>query len=201
MQQFDASQHTYLADIEQLASVLGPAFDAFVASPVHQLSAVPNFVGSGVYGIYLLDSTGTVYEGRVQSTRPIYIGKAVPTGWRQGRLNSSSSDRKLKARLMEHKRSIEATELDATRFGCRFLVMGDAAEELIGAMESYLIRKYAPLWNSYIDGFGNHDPGKGRYDQAPSEWDTLHSGRLFASRLRGTPPNIAAIKRKIENYT
>jgi hypothetical protein len=28
-----------------------------------------------------------------------------------------------------------------------------------------------------VDGFGNHDPGKGRYKQARSDWDVIHPGR------------------------
>ncbi|WP_408004883.1 Eco29kI family restriction endonuclease [Radiobacillus kanasensis] len=31
-------------------------------------------------------------------------------------------------------------------------------------IESYLIRKHIPLWNNLIKGFGNHDPGIGRYN-------------------------------------
>ncbi len=31
--------------------------------------------------------------------------------------------------------------------------------------------------NKIIDGFGNHDPGKGRYNQLRSRWDKLHPGR------------------------
>lgn len=37
-----------------------------------------------------------------------------------------------------------------------------------------------------IDGFGNHNPGGGRYNQKPSRWDVLHPGRPWAERLLGT---------------
>jgi len=33
-----------------------------------------------------------------------------------------------------------------------------------------------------LDGFGNHDPGKGRYEQAKSDWDIIHPGRVWAER-------------------
>ncbi len=36
-----------------------------------------------------------------------------------------------------------------------------------------------------IDGFGNNNPGRGRYEQRPSAWDMLHPGRMWADRLLG----------------
>ena len=33
------------------------------------------------------------------------------------------------------------------------------------------------LWNSLVDGFGNHDPGAGRYKGLRPRWDVLHPGR------------------------
>ena len=49
--------------------------------------------------------------------------------------------------------------------------------------ETAAISMHQPLWNTLIDGFGNHDPGKGRYEQMRSKWDTLHPGRPWAERL------------------
>jgi hypothetical protein len=56
------------------------------------------------------------------------------------------------------------------------------------------------FWNSYIDGFGNHDPGKGRYNQAKSEWDVLHKGRKWADKLQGQAPLMESILEKIQKY-
>jgi hypothetical protein len=36
--------------------------------------------------------------------------------------------------------------------------------------ESLLIEMFSPVWNVLVDGFGNHDPGKGRYNQQRSPW-------------------------------
>jgi hypothetical protein len=47
-----------------------------------------------------------------------------------------------------------------------------------------LIEHHQPVWNKIIDGFGNHDPGKGRYNQQRSAWDTLHPGRSWASKCQ-----------------
>lgn len=143
----------------------------------HSLTQLPNFEGAGVYAIYLSNSSNssnssnTEYEDIVYPNEPIYVGKAVPEGWRLGRL-SKPITKKLKSRLGEHKRSIDTVGLSSKNFICRFAILENAGLDLISVLESALIRKYTPLWNSYIDGFGNHDPGKGRYEQAPSEWDT-----------------------------
>lgn len=56
---------------------------------------------------------------------------------------------------------------------------------MISTIEASLIKINTPLWNSSLDGFGNHDPGSGRYEQAKSDWDVIHSGRIWAERLNG----------------
>ena len=80
------------------------------------------------------------------------------------------------------------------------MLLNDQESNLIGTIEAALIRLYQPLWNSVIDGFGNHDPGKGRSEQAMSEWDVIHPGRKWAKRLRGQSPNIDDILSKIDIY-
>lgn len=47
-----------------------------------------------------------------------------------------------------------------------------------------MIERFSPLWNKVIDGFGIHDPGRGRYEQQRSLWDVLHPGRGFAEKLK-----------------
>ncbi|GAC69556.1 Eco29kI family restriction endonuclease [Gordonia soli] len=44
----------------------------------------------------------------------------------------------------------------------------------------------APVWNALVDGFGNHDPGRGRRAGRRSLWDTLHPGRPWAEQF---PPS------------
>lgn len=135
-------------------------------------------------------------------TVPIYIGKAVPSGWRQGRLSTeATAGRELYRRIKEHAKNIDGSEnLDAKDFEVRFMVFRDDTVNLISTIESALIRKYNPLWNSIIDGFGNHDPGKGRYNQAVSEWDFLHPGRIWVARLTGQKPEMEQIISKIRKY-
>ena len=62
-----------------------------------------------------------------------------------------------------------------------------------------LIRHFQPVWNQVIDGFGNHDPGKGRNQQRRSVWDTLHPGREWAGKLPNFDPiDEAVLQIKIE---
>lgn len=53
--------------------------------------------------------------------------------------------------------------------------------------ETLLIEQFRPIWNVLVPGFGNHDPGKGRYNQQRSAWDTLHPGRQWAAKLKDYP--------------
>ncbi|MEZ5478356.1 MAG: Eco29kI family restriction endonuclease [Thiolinea sp.] len=111
----------------------------------------------------------------------IYVGKAVLPGWRQGR-GSKENDPACIGRR-EHSRSISAAKnLELSDFSSRFIILQSQEADLIGTVEAAMTRKYNPLWNSHVDGFGNHDPGKGRYEQAKSEWDAA-PGRLWAYKL------------------
>ena len=112
---------------------------------------------------------------------PIYIGKAVPAGARKGGLAfDNPAGPVLYRRLVEHAESIQsATNLDLADFRCQVLVVDDI---WIPLGESLLISKFAPAWNQALDGFGNHDPGKGRYSGQRPPWDVIHPGRPWAMR-------------------
>jgi hypothetical protein len=58
---------------------------------------------------------------------------------------------------------------------------------MIGTVEAALIKWKTPLWKSFLDGFGNHDPGKGRYQQSKSDWDVVHPGRPWAENAKANP--------------
>lgn len=160
-------------------------------------------MGTGVYALYYTGQSRLytpLYEmNRLEFSQPIYVGKAVPRGWRQGRLQEPTNE--LYRRLCDHTNSIEqANNLDLSDFHCRFMILEDAAADMIGTVEAALIRHYFPLWNSTVDGFGNHDPGSGRYEQAVSDWDILHPGRGWAERLNGAGLPKEDIERKIADY-
>ena len=63
-----------------------------------------------------------------------------------------------------------------------------------------LISRFEPLWNKLVDGFGNHDPGKGRYQQKKSAWDLLHPGRPWAERLQANPLSVAGWEERVRGY-
>ncbi|GAB4544646.1 MAG: hypothetical protein Kow0063_38440 [Anaerolineae bacterium] len=129
---------------------------------------------------------------------PIYVGKAVPWGWRTARVADSDAPA-LYQRLREHARSIQqAQNLEIDDFRCQFMILTGVEGDLVVPVEAELIRRYKPLWNSVVDGFGNHDPGKGRYNQARSEWDILHPGRPWAERLTGESPRLEDVVAKVQ---
>ncbi len=69
-------------------------------------------------------------------------------------------------RLREHAASIQqVSNLSLDDFLCQYLVVDDI---WISLGESLLIEKFSPIWNTILVGFGNHDPGKGRYNQQRS---------------------------------
>ena len=195
---YDYSQHVFRSQILQQA--VDEAVYFFNQTHVHTLPPPDQFIGPGVYGLYYIGDF-ELYRplagaNREAFTQPIYIGKAVPSGWRTGRATESIG-RDLYRRLREHSGSIYlANNLAIADFRCRFMILQDYESNLISTVEAELIRRYRPLWNTVVDGFGNHDPGSGRYNQAPSEWDILHPGRLWATRLTGIAP---ALDRIIEN--
>tara|TARA_Y100000310_G_scaffold25588_1_gene24472 strand:+ start:350 stop:955 length:606 start_codon:yes stop_codon:yes gene_type:complete len=194
----DLSLHTLKLDESLINEILEPAIDSFMGSDSYPLDKVPKFAGAGVYGLFIGDGTKSVYHKVVDQDYPIYIGKAVPSGSRQGK--SKASGAQLYNRLREHYRSISHGKLGSCKFTCKFMIMNGVAEDLIPALESKLISKFHPLWNSYIDGFGIHTPGKGRFNQQPSEWDTIHPGRPWLSKLTGAPRDAGQVLEKVKSY-
>jgi hypothetical protein len=196
---FDYRLHVFHSP--QFQSVVDEAIEFFNGTPVHELLPLGGFVGSGVYGLYYtggFDLYAAIADlNRDVQSQPIYVGKAVPPGWRTARSRETDTP-VLYRRLQEHARSVQqASNLEIDDFTCRFMILGGIEGDLIIPVEAELIRRYTPLWNSIIDGFGNHDPGSGRYNQARSEWDVLHSGRPWVDRLTGEPPRLEEVVDKV----
>jgi hypothetical protein len=102
---------------------------------------------------------------------------------------------------MEHGRNIALVSgLNNEDFMCRFVIFEDAGSDMIGTIEAALIRLNRPLWNTAVDGFGNHDPGSGRYQQAKSDWDVIHQGRAWAEKCNGMHKEKNVILSNIENH-
>ena len=197
--EFDYRQHIFHSP--QFQSVVKEAIEFFEATPVHRLPPPARFAGAGVYALYYAGDfslyAAIANRNRADPTLPIYVGKAVPPGWRTARSKEGDTP-VLYRRLQEHARSVQqVVNLEIDAFRCRFMILGGAESDLVVPVEAELSRKYMPLWNSVVDGFGNHDPGKGRYNQARSEWDVLHPGRPWADRLTGTAPPLEEIMRRV----
>jgi hypothetical protein len=177
---------------------------ALLTSKTQQLGDLQKFKGAGIYALYY---TGSFHAYEELSTRnadakyaaPIYIGKAVPSGARKGIGSiSGASSQALYNRLSEHAESITVVNnLRVDDFACRYLVVDDI---WIPLGESLLIAHFSPLWNALIDGFGNHDPGKGRYEGMRPRWDVLHPGRRWAEKCRERPETADEIAMEVENY-
>lgn len=171
---------------------------------VHALAPAESFSGSGIYALYYSGDYrpyAPLAEANAADdlVAPIYIGKAVPKGSRTGRAEfQAGAERAIFGRLRKHAQSIEETaNLALEDFRCRYLIV---APVWIRLAESMVISRYRPLWNSLIDGFGNHDPGKGRYNQERSRWDTLHPGRSWAERLQAPPYTAAELTRDVRRF-
>jgi hypothetical protein len=200
---FDANLHVFRSP--KFQSVVDDAIRFFVGTPVHILPPPSRFIGSGVYGLYYIGGYG-LYAGIASLNRdvciqPIYVGKAVPPGWRAARVKDSETP-DLYQRLQEHARNIQqGADLRGDDFRCRFMILSGVESDLVVPVEAELIRRYKPLWNTVVDGFGNHDPGAGRYNQARSEWDVLHPGRVWADRLTGESPRRKDVIGKVQRFS
>lgn len=160
--------------------------NALLTSTPTRLDQMKRFTGAGVYAIYYTgDAAPYKRLGQVNADGrfeiPIYVGKAVPQGARKGvAVATASGGTALFGRLSEHARSVEqATNLNTGDFFARWLVT-EAIWIPLG--ESLMIGRFAPVWNSLVDGFGNHAPGDGRVSGILSRWDTLHPGRCGLSK-------------------
>lgn len=198
---FDPEKHIFKSP--KVRVIINEAIDFLNQTPAYQLPPPESFIGTGVYCLYYFGNFELYKKlaclSITECTQPIYVGKAVPKGWRTAR-TGHEEDATLPQRLREHARSIkQGSGLNVKDFKCRFMILSGEESSMITIVEAALIRKYRPLWNTIVDGFGNHDPGSGRYDQAKSEWDVLHPGRAWAEKLRGKSPALEGIRTKIKN--
>ncbi|MDO8742057.1 MAG: Eco29kI family restriction endonuclease [bacterium] len=164
--------------------VLGASIaEVLLTTPVYPLATSFPLRGPGVYAIYYTGGFAPYAPLAQQNSGgrfvwPIYVGQALPSGGRRG-IETADDDPALRDRLNKHRRSIAAaaTDFNVDDFHYRALVMDDA---FIRLAETSLLALYKPIWNNYVDGFGNNAPGSGREASKRSRWDTLHGGRTQA---------------------
>lgn len=177
--------------------------EALLTKDIHPLGDLPLFEGAGIYALYYVGDFASYAQiarlnGDGKFMLPIYVGKAIPAGARMGASVELTAGKVLHKRLKEHAESIKAVEnLDIKDFYCRFLVVDDI---WIPLGESLIIARFTPVWNSLIDGFGNHNPGKGRHAGMRPRWDVLHPGREWAMRLAERLESQGQIAQDAETY-
>jgi len=178
--------------------------DALLQTEPIPLRGIARFRGAGIYALYYTGSHPAYGEIAKRNRDgffllPIYVGKAVPAGARKGHLGEGiDPGQVLVKRLQEHEESIrQAPTLDLDDFWCRFVVVEDI---WIPLGESLLIAKYSPLWNKMLDGFGNHDPGAGRYQGLRPKWDVLHPGRSWADKCRARSETSTQIQTELQAH-
>ena len=164
-----------------------------------------SFKGAGIYALYYtgkFDAYGQI-AARNRDDKfevPIYVGKAVPAGARKGNVGlGTATGAVLWGRLKEHAESVKAASstLKLEDLHCRLLIVDDI---WIPLAESLLISKFSPVWNKRIDGFGNHDPGAGRYNGLRPLWDVLHPGRGWADKCKPRSETAAQIATDLKAY-
>ncbi len=187
---FDRAKHVYKNDA--FVELVKDAIRFFNGTPVHPLPPPEKFHGSGIYALYYTGQADPYSKyaelNRLSYDFPIYLGKAVPKGWRQSRADQTDDkpSPELYSRLNQHSNSIKKVHsLAIEDFSCRFMIFDGTSSDMIGTLEAAVIKWKKPLWNSFLDGFGNHDPGKGRYEQSKSDWDVVHPGRTWADKCNG----------------
>jgi hypothetical protein len=155
--------------------------------------------GPGVYALFYHGDFKPYQKScSADATKPIYVGKAVlPGGRKGGGVMGAPMGAPLFGRIKEHVQSIQAAQnLKIEHFSCRYLVV---VPLWITMAERFLLEYYRPMWNVCIEGFGLHDPGKGRREGENSWWDSLHPGRHWAALQRQTRKPGDALER-VKSY-
>jgi len=176
--------------------------DALLSEPLTPLADLESFSGAGIYALYYLGAF-PAYQKLAKASgpkaHPIYVGKAVPSGARKGGLvGKNFKTNALYARIRQHQETIQSVDsLEIEEFRYRCLTVDDI---WIPLAETLLIQRYRPVWNLVVEGFGNHDPGAGRYGGQRPLWDELHPGRAWASRCASAKLSASTILNLVSQH-
>lgn len=182
----------------------GSVADAMLSDPILPLGGLELFNGANIYVIYYMGDFEAYTPLPAKNkdgefNTPIYMGKAVPPGARKGNFGlDSEPGPSLYKKLQEHAESITTAEnLHMEDFFCRFLVIDGIR---IPLEEPLLTAKFSSVWNKFIDGFGGHDSGKGRYEGAQPKWGTLYPRRNWANKCAARAESAEQITQEIQAY-
>jgi hypothetical protein len=113
------AMHEY--DPLDYADLAKSVVQALLGGPDEPLPPREVFEGSGVYAIcHSGDFSGYLPLVQLRDPRPIYVGKAVPTGARKGGRRVLGG-KELYQRLKQHSESIEQAQDLQKDFTCRYL--------------------------------------------------------------------------------
>lgn len=177
--------------------------DALLDRAAQPLASVAKIKGAGVYAIYYRGDFAPYAKlgllNKTEAVHPIYVGKAIPQGGRKGVvMDASMESSALEARLRKHAESIKCVQsLNLADFSYRHLVVDDI---WISLGETLLIQRFKPLWNQVVEGFGNNDPGGGRYTGMRPIWDELHPGRPWAAKCSPQSRPLEQILKSVSAY-
>ena len=124
---FEREKHIYKSSAFE--EIIKDTIRFFNGTPVHSLPPPVRFHGTGVYAIYYTGKSEyykDIYEqNRLEFYQPIYVGKAVPSGWRQAKDSKVGVlTYELFGRLKEHGKSInQVSNLEQDDFSCRFMIL------------------------------------------------------------------------------
>jgi hypothetical protein len=176
---------------------------SLLEQPITALPPGDVFEGAGIYAIYYTgdfpayDFIREANEGGKWEL-PIYVGKAVPKGARKGGFGLDiAPGTVLYSRLREHAETLAGVNLSLKDFACRYLAVEDI---WIPLGENLLIEMFQPLWNSVLDGFGNHDPGRGRYKGMRPLWHVVHPGIAWAAKCQEHSKSMADLFGEIDAF-
>jgi hypothetical protein len=173
-------------------------FDLFNQQAVHE--EPQDFEGSGIYALYYVGDY-PLYEELVNYNKqhlayPVYVGKTSPS------YHKTQVDYALQYRIKKHYESVGYVDnLDVADLRHRYLIVHPSMRDLIPALESVLIGKYHPVWNTIMKGFGSTNPSAGRKLHTKSVWDIIHTGRPYAEgRPMKKSMNLPEVERKIVQH-
>jgi hypothetical protein len=176
---------------------------SLLEQPISVLPPKEIFEGAGIYAIYYIgnfppyDFIRKANHGEKWAL-PIYVGKAVPKGARKGGFGLDlAPGTVLFSRLREHADTLAGANLPLKDFACRYLAVEDI---WIPLGENLLIEMFQPLWNSVLEGFGNHDPGSGRYNGMRPPWHVVHPGIPWAAKCRQHSKHAQEFLGDIEDF-
>lgn len=176
---------------------------SLLEQPISILPPEEIFEGAGIYAIYYIGdfpAYGFIREANENNrwSLPIYVGKAVPKGARKGGFGLDiEPGTVLYSRLREHADTLVGAGFDLKDFACRYLSVEDI---WIPLSENLLIEMFQPLWNSLLDGFGNHDPGSGRYGGMRPPWHVVHPGIQWAAKCQQHAKSPAEFLHEIDAF-